>query len=99
MTGTPRKMASRPSPTTDQTNTPERHSLPRRTVSAKGQRILRLPAVCERTGLSRATVYRRFGHMRIKLGPNSSGWLESEIDMWIAERVADSRAGVATAAE
>lgn len=63
---------------------------------AKGQRILRLPEVCDRTGLSRATIYRRFGHLRIKLGPNSAGWLEHEIDEAIADLVAASRAGATT---
>ena len=58
---------------------------------AKGERILRLPAVCERTGLSRATVYRKYGHMRVKLGPNSAsatGWIESDIDNIINEAIA-----------
>ena len=58
---------------------------------AKGERILRLPAVCDRTGLSRATVYRKYGHLRIKLGPTSAsatGWLESDIDNIIDGAVA-----------
>ncbi len=71
---------------------------PRHAGAAKGQRVLRLPAVMDRTGLSRATIYRRLGHMRVQLGPNSAGWLESDIDAWISERVAASRAGT-TAAE
>ncbi len=62
---------------------------------AKGERILRLPAVCDRTGLSRATIYRRFGHMRVKLGPNSAGWLESDIDHIIYEAVAARDAAAA----
>ncbi len=74
-----------------------RKATSRPTVAAKGQRILRLPSVMDKTGLSRATIYRRFGHMRIQLGPNSAGWLESDIDAWIAERIAASRAGAPTA--
>ena len=70
---------------------------PRKIASAKGQRILRLPSVMDKTGLSRATVYRRFGHIRVQLGPNSAGWLESDIDAWISERVAASREGAAAA--
>ena len=74
-----------------------RKAAPRPAVTAKGQRILRLPSVMDKTGLSRATVYRRFGHMRIQLGPNSAGWLESDIDAWITERIAASRASAAAA--
>ncbi len=58
---------------------------------SKGERILRLPAFCEKIGLSRATVYRRYGHLRVKLGPNSksaTGWLDSDADKIINEAVA-----------
>ena len=58
---------------------------------ATGRRILRVPAVMDKTGLSRATIYRMLGPLRIKLGANSAGWLESDIDAWISERVAASR--------
>ncbi len=74
-----------------------RKATSRRAAAAKGQRILRLPSVMDKTGLSRATVYRRFGHIRVQLGPNSAGWLESDIDAWISARVAASRAGAAAA--
>ena len=94
---TSRTAASRPAPTTGKTKTRERPSPPRPAVAAKGQRILRLPSVMDKTGLSRATVYRRFGNIKIALGPNSAGWLESNIDAWISERVAASRAGAAAA--
>ncbi len=66
-----------------------RRTAPRCAAVAKGRRVLRLPAVVERIGLSRATVYRRLGHLRIKLGKNSVGWLEDDIAAWIAERVAE----------
>jgi prophage regulatory protein len=53
-------------------------------------RILRRPAVIERTGLSNATIHRReqAGDFpaRVKLGPNSIGWIEHEIDAWIESR-------------
>ena len=68
-----------------------------RAKSARRLRILRLPAVCDRTGLSRATVYRRLGHLKIELGPHSAGWLESDIDDWIDERIAASRGEATTA--
>ena len=78
------------------TDTPQT-AAPRAAVKAKGQRILRLPSVMDKTGLSRATIYRRFGHMRIQLGPNSAGWLETDIDAWITERIAASRASAPAA--
>ncbi|MFT3905622.1 MAG: AlpA family transcriptional regulator [Steroidobacteraceae bacterium] len=55
-------------------------------------RILRLPAVEARTGLRRDTVYRkaRLGEFPrpVKLSERASGWVESEIDEWVAERIA-----------
>jgi len=55
-------------------------------------RILRLPDVMERVGLRRASIY---SHMAqgsfpkpIALGARARGWLESEIDTWIAVRIA-----------
>ena len=69
-----------------------------RTKSARRLRILRIAGVCDMTGYSKATIHRRFGHLRIKLGPNSSGWLEHEIEAEIEALVAASR-GDATTAE
>ena len=60
-----------------------------------GNRILRLDEVRERVGLSRTHVYdliaaKRFpAQLKLIPGGRSSGWLESEIDTWIAERVAE----------
>jgi prophage regulatory protein len=55
-------------------------------------RILRLRDVCERTGLSPATVARKsrcgadsFPAAR-RLGAKSVGWLSAEIDDWINSR-------------
>lgn len=49
------------------------------------------------TGLSRSSIYRmgKIGKFPkpIKLGERSSGWIGSEIDQWIDERIADSRNG------
>ena len=56
-------------------------------------RILRLPAVMARTGYSAMTLWRkeRDGTFprRVKLGPNSVGWIESEIERWIESRIAE----------
>ncbi len=53
--------------------------------------ILRRPAVEARTGLSRSTLYDKMSAgtfpRPVSLGEKSVGWLESEIDNWIEERV------------
>ena len=60
-------------------------------------RILRQRQVCECIGYSPMHLWRleKAGKfpLRIKLGPNSVGWLASEIDDWIAARVAERDAG------
>jgi prophage regulatory protein len=53
-------------------------------------RILRKPHVQDKVGLSDATIYReekagRFPH-RLRLGGNSVGWLESEVNEWIRRK-------------
>jgi len=57
--------------------------------------FLRLTKVISRTGLSRSTIYQRIedGEFppQIRLGANSVGWLEAEIDDWIASRIKQSR--------
>jgi prophage regulatory protein len=59
------------------------------------ENILRLRTVLVRTGLTRSMAYAllKDGHFPkpINLGPRAVGWLESEIDGWIAERVQASR--------
>lgn len=60
--------------------------------------IIRLPQVKARTGRSRSSIYadvkaRQFP-APVSIGPRAIGWLESEIENWIAGRVAASR-GVA----
>jgi prophage regulatory protein len=57
--------------------------------------LLKLPVVQERTGLSRSAIYQGVADKtfpaQVHLGPRSVGWVESEIDGWIRERVAESR--------
>lgn len=59
------------------------------------QKILRLPDVKARTGLSRSTIYLRLATgtfpRPVSLGARSIGFVESEIDDWIAERIRASR--------
>ena len=58
-------------------------------------RILRLPEVQRRTGLSRSTIYVRLDQglfpKPVSLGARAVGWIESEVDEWIRERIAESR--------
>lgn len=55
-------------------------------------RILRLPQVRARTGLSRSALYERIREgsfpRQIPLGPRSVGWLEADIEAWIEKQVA-----------
>jgi prophage regulatory protein len=55
--------------------------------------ILRRKQVEQRTGLSRSTIY---DHIQkgsfprpVKLGARAVGWLENEIDTWLATRLAE----------
>jgi prophage regulatory protein len=57
--------------------------------------ILRLPTVKTRTGLSRSTIYLRVAAGNfpkpISLGARAVGWLDSEIDAWLANQIELSR--------
>lgn len=64
-------------------------------MTARIERILRLPEVLQRTGLGRSTVYEAMGEgkfpKKIQLGTRAVGWLESDIDQWVAQKIAESR--------
>lgn len=64
----------------------------------KATTILRLGAVKSRTGLSRSTIYARIAEGNfpkpISLGPRAVGWLASEVDDWLLQRVLLSRRAV-----
>ena len=55
-------------------------------------RLLRLKAVIDRTGLSRSTIYRKIGEgtfpRQIQIAARSSGWRESAIDEWFSNPMA-----------
>jgi prophage regulatory protein len=57
--------------------------------------ILRRRQVEARTGLSRSTIYQRMKEgtfpSPISLGSKAVGWLENELDAWLAERIKASR--------
>ena len=58
-------------------------------------RIVRLPDVQARTGLSRSTIYVRVAAgsfpKPVQLGARAVGWIESEVDAWIRQQIAASR--------
>ena len=60
--------------------------------------IIRRKKVEGRTGLSRSTIYQRIKDGTfpppISLGAKAVGWLQSDIDDWIIERVRRSRSGI-----
>jgi prophage regulatory protein len=58
-------------------------------------RLIREKQILERTGLSRTQRWRleREGRFpaRVQLSERSFGWIESEVEAWIAERVRERR--------
>ena len=57
--------------------------------------ILRLPAVKNRTGLSRSTIYLRVSQgtfpKPVSLGGRAVGWVEAEIQEWLQRQIETSR--------
>ena len=66
-------------------------------------RILRLPSVKARTGLSRSTIYQRIAEgsfpRQVSLGPRAIGWLESDVDAWIGSLLREHRSPFSAASE
>jgi len=64
-------------------------------AQAASLRFLRLPQVREKTGKSASTIYREVQLGRfpkpVKIGPNTSAWLEHEIEQHMREIVEKSR--------
>ena len=58
-------------------------------------KLIRRPAVQEKTGLSRSTIYEKMKSgsfpRPIKLGPRAVGWVETEVDAWLEDRIAHHR--------
>ncbi|USX25538.1 AlpA family transcriptional regulator [Oxalobacteraceae bacterium OTU3CINTB1] len=71
------------------------------TSSLPPLRIIRRKQLEERTGLSRSAIYDRLSSnsprfdpsfpRAIKLGANSVGWVESEIEAWLLSRMQMNR--------
>ena len=58
-------------------------------------KILRLPNVKARTGLSRSTIYLRISQNQfpkpIPLGGRAVGWLDSDIESWLEQQIRVAR--------
>lgn len=56
-------------------------------------KLIRMKEVCARTGLCRAAIYAYIREDRfpksVKIGSQAVAWVESEVDAWIEQRVAD----------
>lgn len=59
------------------------------------RRVLRRPIVEERVGLARSTIYKLIGLGQfpepIRLCTNAVGWLEEDIENWLASRQRGTR--------
>ncbi len=57
--------------------------------------FLRIGAVLQRTGFSRSMLYAEIAKgnfpRQVSLGARSVGWIESEVDEWIRQRILASR--------
>ncbi|MEF3111352.1 AlpA family transcriptional regulator [Raoultella sp. WB_B2P2-3] len=63
------------------------------------QTLIKLPEVMRRTGCGKAWIYRLIQQKRfpasVKIGSRAIAFVESEIDEWINQRIAESRRKVA----
>ena len=69
---------------------------PNQTTVQVRERFLRLPEVEQRTGMKKSAIYAgakagTFPHP-IRLSSRCVAWRESEIQQWIAQRIAESQA-------
>jgi prophage regulatory protein len=58
-------------------------------------KIIRLPAVKEKTGLSRSSIYLRMSKgefpSSISLGDRAIGWVENSVDNWVEDKIEASK--------
>ena len=58
-------------------------------------KIIRLPAVKDQTGLSRSSIYLRMSKgefpQSISLGDRAIGWLEEDINQWLEDCIVNSK--------
>lgn len=63
--------------------------------AAAGTRILRLDEVCAKLGLRKTVIYQMAaaGELpsQVRITARAVGWVESEIDEWLEQRIAQGR--------
>ncbi|MEH4626315.1 AlpA family transcriptional regulator [Phytobacter diazotrophicus] len=68
-------------------------------MNVQPTRLIRLPAVIERTGYGKAWIYRLISMGRfprpVKIGIRAIAFVESEVDDWIQLTISNSRKNVA----
>ncbi|OTA15228.1 dipicolinate synthase [Xenorhabdus vietnamensis] len=68
------------------------------TSTAFRKNLIRLPEVQRRTGYGKAWIYKLIADnqfpKQVKIGTRSIAFIESEIDDWIDQRIAESRSEV-----
>ncbi len=64
-------------------------------MNKSNHKLLRLPEVKSKTGLSKSTIYARIAEgtfpKQIPLGPRLVVWVEADIQDWIADQVSAAR--------
>ena len=58
-------------------------------IELDGSKILRLPAVCEVTGLGRSTIYKKLSERSfpqpVRLGTRAVGWKTRDVVAWLED--------------
>ncbi len=65
--------------------------------ASEAPRLLRIRQVIERTGMSRAAIYQKIQEgafpKQVPLSVRAVGFVESEVNRWISQRIAQRNAG------
>ncbi|HDF2327702.1 TPA: AlpA family transcriptional regulator [Morganella morganii] len=66
-------------------------------ITTQKESLIRLPEVIRRTGCSKPWLYKLIDAgqfpKQVKIGSRSIAFVESEVDAWVANKIAESRAG------
>ena len=92
----PSRRPRRPKPRANRTRRPKTMTeQPKEPCTTSPMRLLRRPEVEARTGLARSTIYLWMAQGRfprpVRLGVHMVGWIESELEEWLANRASADR--------
>ncbi|HFP7857016.1 TPA: helix-turn-helix transcriptional regulator [Morganella morganii] len=66
-------------------------------ITTQKENLIRLPEVIRRTGYSKPWLYKLIDAgkfpKQVKIGSRSIAFVESEVDAWVANKIAESRTG------